>query len=169
MGLVVVEQILWCLCPPEFVPPTRLFKDLLSCPELQQILGPALLGVIQVYTVPLLLRFISFPFPPHFLPPYFYSPSALFSNSYYYQVLCGLPIGINLRNVIWHGFCHSVEIHPAYATFLLVLIHTLYVVCIPFFSTLPPLTPREGFFGAPKSEFSTKNCNTICRFFNGSA
>jgi hypothetical protein len=48
MGLVLVEQLLWCLCPPEFVPPTRLFKDLLSCPELQQILGPSLLGIIQV-------------------------------------------------------------------------------------------------------------------------
>jgi hypothetical protein len=49
MGLIVVEQLLWCLCPPEFVPPTRLFKDLLSCPELQKILGPSLLGIIQVF------------------------------------------------------------------------------------------------------------------------
>lgn len=48
MGLVLVEQILWCLCPPSFIPPTRLFKDLLACNELQHILGPHLLGIIKV-------------------------------------------------------------------------------------------------------------------------
>ena len=107
MGLVLVEQLLWCLCPPEFVPPTRLLKDLLSCAELQQLLGPSLLGIIQVYYQLIMLIFI------------------LQSI----QVLCGLPIGINLRNVVWHGFCNSSEIHPAYATFLIVIVHTLYVVC----------------------------------------
>lgn len=57
-----------------------------------------------------------------------------------------LPCGLNLRNLVWHGFVDPPQLHPRHAALLLLLllnIHTpgrcdLYLIHVYIDARLPP-------------------------------
>jgi hypothetical protein len=53
------------------------------------------------------------------------------------RALLGTPLGLNLRNIAWHGFFALEEFWPAYLSFTLVLCASLHKICAPVLETFP--------------------------------
>lgn len=52
---------------------------------------------------------------------------------FYVRLIIGPPIGLNLRNVLWHGFLCPSEFYPAYTSFLFILFASVCQIAADYF------------------------------------
>ena len=61
------------------------------------------------------------------------------------RAFIGLPTGMNVRNLLWHGFVNLEEFEPAYSSFLLILMLSISKLSYP----LPELLTYRPAFDFP--------------------